>query len=224
LTDVESSLLVELGKYADGEQHVPNAWGVRLAHRDCRKRAGLLSSWSAALAERLVDEHRRLGLPASGHVTVSFATAPDLEPGSFRVIGALAAGDAAVVLRPELVRGRPRLVLAAGGTAPQGSPRAAGIDREVTLPLGTFVVGRDKDADLRLQDPTASPRHVALEVTEDRIRLRDLGSLNGTSVDGVPTVAADLVDGNRIELGETTLVFRRDDTEDDGGRQGGEGE
>jgi pSer/pThr/pTyr-binding forkhead associated (FHA) protein len=56
------------------------------------------------------------------------------------------------------------------------------------------------------------------------VRLTDLGSLNGTLVDGIPCVAFDLVDGNRIEIGETTLIFHREDTEDDGGREGGEGE
>jgi hypothetical protein len=224
LRDVESALLVEVGRYADGEHHVPNAWGVRLAHRDCRKRAAELPSWSAALCDRLVDEHRRLGLPTSGLVTVSFATAPDVQPGQFRVVGAVAPGDAAVVRTPELLPGRPRLTLAAGGTARQGTPRAAGIDREVLLPAGTFVIGRDKDADLRLQDATVSPRHVMLEVTADRIRLQDLGSLNGTAVDGIPAVAVDLVDGNRIELGDTILIFHREDTDDEGGREGGEGE
>jgi pSer/pThr/pTyr-binding forkhead associated (FHA) protein len=63
-----------------------------------------------------------------------------------------------------------------------------------------------------------------LDVTADRVRLSDLGSLNGTAVDGVPAVAVDLVDGNRIQLGDATLVFHRDDHEDEGGREGGEGE
>jgi hypothetical protein len=224
LRDVEQALMAELGAYRDGERHAPNAWSVHLSARDAGKRAADLPSWSAALADQLVAEHERLGLPTSGLVTVSFAQSADVRPGEFRVSAGIVAGAPAVVQRPSLLPGRPRLTLAAGGTARHGTPRAAGIDREVILRAGTFVVGRDREADLRLEDPTVSPRHVTLQVTEDRVRLQDLGSLNGTLVDGVPSVAVDLVDGNRIQIGETTLVFKRDDTEDDGGREGGEGE
>ncbi|MCU1591503.1 MAG: hypothetical protein JWP11_2759 [Frankiales bacterium] len=210
LSDVELALLTELGRYADGERHVPNAWGIQLSARDCRRRAGDLPRWSSALAERLVDEHAHLGLPASGLVTVSFSAAADLIAGTFRVSCGIATGQAVVVRRKDALPGRPRLVLPAGGTARQGSPRAAGIDREVQLPVGTFVIGRDQGADLRLQDPTVSPRHVELEVTADGIRLRDLGTLNGTCVDGVPVASVDLRDGNRIELGDAVIVFHRD--------------
>jgi hypothetical protein len=223
LSDVGQALLTELGAYRDGERHVPNAWAVHLSPRDARKRSGDLPTWSTALSDVLVEEHDRLGLPASGVVTVSFAPSVEVEPGEFRVSAGIVTGPATVVPRPSSLPGRPRLVLAAGGTARHGTPRAAGVDREVMLRAGSFVVGRDKEADLRLPDASVSPRHITLEVTEDRVRLRDLGSLNGTLVDGVPAVAVDLVDGNRIQIGETTLLFRREDTEDDGGREGGEG-
>jgi hypothetical protein len=222
--DVEAALLLEVSAYSDGQRRVPNAWSVELAGPDAAKRSGDLPRWSATLAERLVDEQARLGLPSSGLVTVSFAAASDLARGRFRVAAAMTSDDPVVVRRRELLPGRPRLTLAAGGQVRHGTPAAAGIDREVDLPAGSFVVGRDKDADLRLPDGTLSPRHIRLDVSADGVRLTDLGTLNGTLVDGVPAVAVDLVDGNRIELGETTLVFHRDDTEDDGGREGGEGE
>lgn len=224
LADVEAALLAQLLLFADGEQHVPNAWTVELSGRDARRRAAELQRWGAALADALVVEHDRLGLPPSGLVTVSFAPADGVEPGSFRLHGGIAVGEPVVARPHETVAGRPRLTLAAGGTARYGTPQAAGIDREVTLPTGAFVIGRDRHADLHLQDPTVSPRHLRLEVTEERVRLTDLGSLNGTLVDGVPCAAVDLVDGNRIELGSTTLTFHRCDPEDDGGREGGEGE
>lgn len=118
--------------------------------------------------------------------------------------------------------GRPRLTFPAGGTARYGTPAAAGVAQEVLLPGGRFVIGRGKDCDLRLDDPTVSPRHLALEVGE-KVVLRDLGSMNGTLVDGVPAIEVDLVDSNRIVIGETTLIFGRDAGEDDGGREGGEG-
>ena len=54
------------------------------------------------------------------------------------------------------------------------------------------------------------------------MHVRDLGALNGLTVDGVPVVRARLHDGNRLDLGEAQLVFRCDPESDDGGRQGGE--
>jgi hypothetical protein len=226
LQDVEAALKVELGRYADATRQVPNAWSVQLSPRDSRKLTADLPRWSSVLGEELVEEHRRLGLTASGLVTVSFPTADDLPAGTFRIAGAVTVGEPAVVRREDLVPGRPRLTIAAGGTVAVGTPSAAGIDREVLLPAGTFVIGRDSGADLRLHDATVSPRHLAVEVAPDgeKIRLTDLGSLNGTKVDGLAAVMVDLVDGNRIELGATTLLFHRDQEDEDGGRQGGEGE
>jgi hypothetical protein len=203
--DVAAALRAELQPYADGTRQVPNAWTVWLSPRDARRRGSELPQWSAVLQEQLIAEQRRGGLPVSGFLTV---------------------GLPAVVVRDDpALPGRPRLVLPAGGTVEHGSPAAAGVEREVLLTPGSFVIGRDRDADLRLQDPTVSPRHVLLDVSSDGhpIRLRDLGSVNGTRVNGVPTVAFDLVDGNRIDLGEATLVFHRDPLDPSPGRQGGEG-
>lgn len=223
LRDVEAALLAQITAYGGGGRRVPNAWTVRLSPRDHDKRARDLPRWSSALSERLVDEHRRLGLPVSGLVTVSFVLAPDLAAGRFRIDGAVTTDAPTVVRGPDLLPGRPRVTLTAGGAARHGTPAAAGIDREVMLRQGSFVIGRASDADLQLHDDAVSPRHVVLEVSEDRVRLRDVGSLNGTAVDGRPAVAVDLVNGNRIELGGSTLVFSRDDVDGDGGREGGEG-
>jgi DNA-binding NtrC family response regulator len=50
---------------------------------------------------------------------------------------------------------------------------------------GTAVVGSHRDADLRLTDPTVSRYHTELEARSDGIRVRDLGSTNGTLIGGV---------------------------------------
>lgn len=223
--DVATALQAELQPYAGGSRQVPNAWTVWLAARDARRRRADLPEWSAVLQEQLLAEQRRCGLPVSGFVTVRFAADDELPGGQFRVSSVVDASLAVVASDDPGLPGRPRLVLPAGGTVEHGSPAAAGVEREVLLTAGSFVIGRDRGADLRLQDPTVSPRHVLLEVASGGhpIRLRDLGSVNGTRIDGVPTVALDLVDGNRIDLGEATLVFHRDPLDQDSGRQGGEG-
>lgn len=223
VADVEAALTAELGRYGDGTAPVPNAWTVHLSPRDHRRLAGDTPHWSTLLGDALVQEHQRLGLPASGLVTASFAGAPDLPPGTFRVAGAVSNDDPAVVRREQLVPARPRLTVAAGETVPAGSPAAAGIDFEVLLPAGRFVVGSGKDADLRLHDATVSPHHAAIEVPADGevVRLTDLGSLNGTTVDGRPVSTVHLRDGSRIELGATALLFHCDQR-DDSGSEGSE--
>jgi serine/threonine protein kinase len=88
----------------------------------------------------------------------------------------------------------------------------------------TFLFGRSPDchAELAADDTTASRHHFLLEVNPPRARLRDLGSLNGTHVNGVkyggrgrqesPEEAAqrrlpdvDLRDGDRIRVGTTVF-------------------
>ncbi|MCU1692710.1 MAG: hypothetical protein JWM64_1801 [Frankiales bacterium] len=119
------------------------------------------------------------------------------------------------------VPGRPRLAPVHAGSVPHDAVGA--VLTELVLPPGRLVVGRADDADVRLDDPTVSPRHALLEVGHDgAVTVRDLGALNGLAVDGVPVVTATLNDGNRLDLGEVQLVFRCDPREDDGGRQGGE--
>lgn len=119
-----------------------------------------------------------------------------------------------------LLPGRPRLAPVLGGSLRHADDE---LPDELPLPVGEHVVGRALDADLRIAHPTVSPRHVLLRVEPDgRVRVRDLGTVNGVLVDGVPVVEAQLHDGNRLGLGEAQLVFRADPQTDDGGRQGGE--
>lgn len=122
----------------------------------------------------------------------------------------------------EPLPGRPRLLPVLEQSLPHDTVDADELDGLV-LPAGRTVIGRAPDADLRLEDPSVSPHHALLEAAPDgTVHVRDLGALNGLSVDGVPVVRAVLHDGNRIGLGESSLVFRTEPGEDDGGRQGGE--
>lgn len=73
------------------------------------------------------------------------------------------------------------------------------------------VLGRDESADVVIDDPGISRRHCEVRVTPDGPRLvahlRDLGSTNGTYVNGEPTSAAPLADGDRITVGRTHATF-----------------
>ena len=74
------------------------------------------------------------------------------------------------------------------------------------------IVGRGTDVDVVIDDPGVSRRHAEIRVTTDGPRLvahiRDLGSTNGTFIDGSRVTGAVLTDGNGITMGRTRLVFR----------------
>ena len=83
-----------------------------------------------------------------------------------------------------------------------------GSNRYYQLTEGTMVVGRGHDAQFRLPDTGVSRRH--LEITWDgrTARLADLGSTNGTTVNGTPVQTWQLVDGDVVRVGQSRLVFR----------------
>ena len=78
------------------------------------------------------------------------------------------------------------------------------------------LVGTSPACGLRLEDPHVSRRHFALEVVGARLRLSDLGSTNGTLVNGVVVVEALLRGGERIQAGATALEVERLDDIDAG--------
>ena len=69
-----------------------------------------------------------------------------------------------------------------------------------------IIIGRDESADLRIQDLTVSKRHARVEATgSDTVRLHDLGSTNGTTVDGLRVNTAQLRPGDQVEVGAIGL-------------------
>ncbi|MEK6283290.1 MAG: protein kinase [Acidobacteriota bacterium] len=71
----------------------------------------------------------------------------------------------------------------------------------------TFLIGRTTDSHLYLpEDRFFSRHHCLLEITPPHCRLRDLGSTNGTFVNGQRVAEAALKDGDRIQGGETVLL------------------
>lgn len=90
------------------------------------------------------------------------------------------------------------LVVLSGGNL-QG--RSLTIERE-------GVLGRDPAVEYSLDDPTVSRRHAELVRSGDGWRLRDLGSANGTEINGVRLIGdKELREGDVIGLGRITLVY-----------------
>ena len=71
----------------------------------------------------------------------------------------------------------------------------------------TFLFGRAPDCHARLaaSDVSASRHHFLVEAAPPRARLRDLGSLNGTHVNGVRQADAELRHGDLIRVGATFI-------------------
>jgi predicted component of type VI protein secretion system len=93
----------------------------------------------------------------------------------------------------------PRLI----AEAVPGQP--AGTTHEIGAGL---LIGRGKVASLRLSDPLASARHARISKQADRFMLEDLGSTNGTFVNGVLISApTQLGERDRIRLGESEFTF-----------------
>ncbi len=85
----------------------------------------------------------------------------------------------------------------------------AGVRRELPPPEATLVVGRGDEAGWVILDEDLSREHAEIRRGWDGVTIRDLGSKNGTLVDGRPIDAVTpLHDGARIELGNVLLVFR----------------
>lgn len=72
------------------------------------------------------------------------------------------------------------------------------------------VLGRGSETDVKISDPGISRRHAEIRTEDGSFLIVDLGSTNGTVVDGRPVRRANLYDGARIQVGRTTLTFRTD--------------
>jgi DNA-binding NtrC family response regulator len=80
---------------------------------------------------------------------------------------------------------------------------------------GDVIIGRAQDADVRLQDSSISRRHAQLSVRPDgQLTLKDLGSHNGTRVNGEPaSPERPLASGDTLAIGDVVVVLYRSATE-----------
>ena len=114
----------------------------------------------------------------------------DLTPEEFEAVAALPTGSSLLIAR----RG-------------PGAGSRFLIDSDVT------TAGRHPDADIFLDDVTVSRRHAEFIRTGADVEVRDLGSLNGTYVDGERIDRVALVEGAEVQVGKFRLTWfasRRD--------------
>jgi hypothetical protein len=192
---------------ARGRAVVPNEFVIELSPDDFDR----ILDWGAeAMGEELqegVAQHAASQRYAFvGPVSVTFEENPDLTVGDFRV-------------RSATVRGA---VAPAASSAPSSRHPIVQIDGQRYLLTGPVtVIGRGSDADIIVEDTGVSRRHVEIRLTPDGPVATDLGSTNGTFVEGHRITNALLVDGNTITVGRTDVVFWTGETADGGYGQEG---
>jgi hypothetical protein len=83
-------------------------------------------------------------------------------------------------------------------------------ERTVALASDTVTIGRLADCDVVLKDKGASRKHAQLKLRDGTWTLTDLGSTNGTRLNGQTVQSRELADGDKITIGTTLIEFRRD--------------
>lgn len=194
---------------------VPNAFHVELSAADHERLSQLGDQLVEELTTMLEDHAARQSYLFTGPVSIDLETSDDLTTGRFRVRSqsvssvSQSQGGRRVAEPTETQVRRAAAVLVVNG-------------EQLPLSPPGIVVGRGNDADLRIDDPGVSRRHVEVRVVETaggtRVSVADLGSTNGMVVDGKRVTHATLADGSTIRIGNTTMTLRQPAREAGGGR------
>jgi hypothetical protein len=124
------------------------------------------------------------------------------------VTGHIWAGLVATVTIAAFASLRRCAIIISSGVACGGLQLDDGSNRAYSLKQGGNVIGRGQDADFRLPDTGVSRRHLEITWDGQSATLADIGSTNGTTVNGTPVQTWQLADGDVIRVGHSSLVFR----------------
>ena len=97
-----------------------------------------------------------------------------------------------------------------------------GFDQGERLEISSKIVriGRDSNNDLQVHDSEVSRFHAELQPEGDGFKVVDLGSSNGTFLNGERITSAVLSSGDRVQLGKTHIVIKEHGTADASDRSG----
>ena len=211
----------------------PNTYVVELGSADYER----IGEWEDALAGELgavVTEHaghQRYGFV--GPVSVAFEEATDLDTGVFRIRSSTTQGAVPAPYPPagpqyqappapgyppapeyqeypEYPVGQPAGYPPVPPPPMPGPVMPAAVElngQHYPLTAEVTVLGRSSETDLPLDDTGVSRRHAQLRRTPHGYELVDLGSTNGTFVNGERVSAVALTDGSLITIGRTRIVF-----------------
>ncbi len=163
---------------------VPNRFTVRLAPGDHERMANLgpvlIDEFTQLVQQHATAQHYSF----AGGVSITLERDPALAEGVMAVDSVSVAG--AVAWNP---------VLDIGG-------------KRYPLTQARTVIGRGSEADITVDDTGTSRKHVEVLWDGKRGQVNDLGSTNGSRLDGQPLSQAPLPPDSVIEIGRTRIVFR----------------
>ena len=168
-----------------GNTVVANDFTVNLSQQDADEFAEVTDSMSRNLADLAREHAREEGYEFMGPIGVHFEVDPSMRVGAFSITARLREGD---------------------GGAGAGSLVLPNGDRFV---LGETVVtiGRMPDSVITLEDPNVSRNHAEIRPQGGGFVIADLGSTNGTKINGVKVSERVLQDGDELTFGATSLRF-----------------
>ncbi|GAA4655987.1 FhaA domain-containing protein [Arthrobacter cryoconiti] len=203
-----------------GRTLAPNTFNIELGDSDFER----ARSWGVTLAEELCDvvinHARSQGYVLQGPVRVSFIHQEQLRPGQFDVVSATEKESARSSAAPATApRQPPRSASAtpapvynhqpAAAPAPTGQPVLDIDGQRYSLNASSIILGRSSEADILIDDTGVSRKHLEIRTRDGVSTAVDLGSTNGSFVDGHRVRgSASLADGSTITMGRTHIIFR----------------
>ena len=88
--------------------------------------------------------------------------------------------------------------------------RKDGSTKNFAMPSTVTVIGRREDCDLCIPLMIVSRKHCQLNIEEDQLNVRDLGSRNGTFINGRQIEASVVAPGDRIKIGPVSFAVQID--------------
>jgi hypothetical protein len=164
---------------------VPNAFTVALSASDLDQFEDVRDTLARELGDAAREHARDEGYAFMGPVTVDLVEDERLHTGAFQITGRMAEGDGGA--------GAGSIVLPSG-------------DR-FSLTDSVITIGRHPDSNLVLADPNVSRHHAEIRPQGDSFAVVDLGSTNGTRVNGVRVDTQVLQDGDEVAFGNTRMRF-----------------
>jgi hypothetical protein len=168
-----------------GNVAAPNHFTITLGPDDHAQFAEIEESLLRALADEARTHAREESYVFMGPVEVLLKRDDDLGVGSFGLSARFKEG--------------------VGGSA--GGAVVLGDGRRFPLAGATLTIGRATDATVRVTDTSVSRRHAEIRPAGGGWTIVDLGSTNGTRVNGSPVTERTLQDGDTITVGDATLRF-----------------
>ena len=168
-----------------GRTVVPNQYTIELSEADMHRFEEVSDSLRRELAEAAREHARDEGYAFMGPVSIVLEPSDKQRTGAFQIVGRMREGTGGV--------GAGSLVLPTGER----------------LPLGESIVtfGRKPESTVQLADPNVSRNHAEIRPQGNGWVLVDLGSTNGTRVNGVRISIHELREGDEIAFGNTILTF-----------------